>query len=271
MKGGRTLPSPFTMSIWEDVQGHDWKFRPRAREIDALLWHCTRGGQWYPGWKEFNASLNWFRSPNNITKVARFEPYAGISHVVIGPEHICEVVPLDRIPAFSSHPADEHAISVEVCQSNPGQPIEEATIANCVKFARWCKDEYGIELVRTTPESDWAWTGMTGHEDLVQGKASGKSDPGPVFWAAFMEALEDEGMELRERVERLERLLGANGIDFDYTGEPMTGEAALVEADRRGFSAFLGIGIARKDIGEHQAAPHGSDSVPEHQHGGVVR
>lgn len=256
------MPSPFTMSIWEDVQGHDWKFRPRAREIDALLWHCTRGGQRYPGWKEFSASLNWFRSPNNITKVARFEPYAGISHVVIGPEHICEVVPLDRIPAWSSHPADEHAISVEVCQSNPGQPIEEATIANCVKFARWCKDEYGIELVRTTPESDWAWTGMTGHEDLVQGKASGKSDPGPVFWAAFMKALEDDMAD-----PRLEKIIAALG-----------GEAAIDEWNAKGNSLLLGfandqarIGALEGQVAEHQASPHGSDSVPEHQHGGVVR
>jgi hypothetical protein len=179
----------FTRSIWDSVKQHNWKFRPRAVAPNALLWHATRGGQHYDGRTEQQASINWFVSPNNIVHDPRFAPYAGISHVLIGPGDIVEVVPIgDFIPAFSSHPSDEHAISIEVAQSNLGQPIEPETIANCQRFAAWASAKYGFTLGRVYPTvSDWQWTGEAGHEDTFQGKEQGKTDPGATFWEAYLE------------------------------------------------------------------------------------
>lgn len=77
--------------------------------------------------------------------------------------------------------------------------------------------------------------------------------------------LEEDAMtpDERARLERLERLLGANGIDLELDGQVVTGETALAEADRRGWSAFLGIGQAKQGVAEHghEAAGNGSGSV----------
>lgn len=39
----------YTDTVWPQVRAHSWKYRPRTRDITGILWHCTRGGQWYDG------------------------------------------------------------------------------------------------------------------------------------------------------------------------------------------------------------------------------
>ena len=187
-------------SVWPWVQPHAWKHMQRSAPITGILWHCTRGGQWYDGDTELGAYLNWVRSPNNRVPYAGGD-YAGIASFGIGPGRIVECVPDDRIPRYSSWPSDRTKLSVEVAQSNPGQPIEAETIAECVRFARWASETYEFPLTRVFPANDDNWIGMTGHEDTVQGKASGKSDPGPEFWVPFMAALEEVSMTPEEREE----------------------------------------------------------------------
>lgn len=64
-------------------------------------------------------------------------------------------------------------------------------------------------------------------------------------WLYFME--EGEDMDLRARVERLERLIGGNGVD-DNDGKRLTGEEALAWMDGRGFSLILGLANAQAAI-----------------------
>ena len=185
-----------TATVWPQVRAHPWKYRLRTRGISGILWHSTRGGQGYDGATELSAYRNWVISPNNRNGGAPalgIAPYAGIASYGIGPGQILQCVPDDHIPAWSSWPSDETKLSVEVAQSNRGQAIETATIAECVRFARAAADAYGFPLERRWPDDDNAWTGMAGHEDTVQGRASGKSDPGPEFWEPFMAALAEEG------------------------------------------------------------------------------
>lgn len=54
-------------------------------------------------------------------------------------------------------------------------------------------------------------------------------------------------MDLRARVERLERLIGGNGVD-DEDGKRLTGEEALAWMDSRGFSLHLGLGNTQKGL-----------------------
>jgi hypothetical protein len=73
-------------------------------------------------------------------------------------------------------------------------------------------------------------------------------------WVYFTE--EGEDMELRARVERLERLIGGNGVD-DGEGKRLTGEAALAWMDGRGFSLLLGLANAQAAIaGASKGGPH---------------
>lgn len=86
------------------------------------------------------------------------------------------------------------------------------------------------------------------------------------------------------RLERLERIVAANGISTAGTGTiDKQGEDALAYADERGWSAFLGVNLARTEAQTAQAsvAGHASPanhpgvgaSVPDHTHepGGVKR
>lgn len=174
-------------SIWEHVSPHRWKYRQRTRQPDAILWHATRGGQWYNGKTEYSAAINWFKSPNNRISYPGGD-YAGISHYLIGPGVICEVVAPDNyIPAWSSYPSDEHAISVEIAQSNKGQEIEKETIEACKEFTLWAEQRWNIPHVFTGQiVDDRNWKGHSGHALTIQGKMSGKSDPDQVFWDAFL-------------------------------------------------------------------------------------
>lgn len=199
-------------SIWDQVKGHAWKWRFRTQPITGVLIHCTRGGQWYDGATELGAFLNWARSANNRIPYVGGD-YAGIANYGTGPNRIVEVVPDEVVPAWSSHPSDEHVVSIEVAQSNLGQPIETETIAATVHLVRELQAEHKFPLTRVYPVNDWTWSGMAGHEDTVQGKAQGKSDPGAAFWEPFMAALEGDAMtpEEKARLERVERLLAARG------------------------------------------------------------
>lgn len=173
-------------SIWEQVRLHTWKYQPRNADINGLLWHCTRGGQWYDAVTEQRATINWFTSSGNIIHRPDGN-FAGISNYLIGPQ-IVEVIPLEYVPRWSSWPSDLHSISVEVCQSNLGQPIEPRVIENCKRLSKWAEEKYGIPHIRVLSSlGDSYWTGHIGHEDTMQGKASGKTDPGSAFWDPFWE------------------------------------------------------------------------------------
>jgi hypothetical protein len=74
-------------------------------------------------------------------------------------------------------------------------------------------------------------------------------------WLYFTE--EGEDMDLRARVERLERLIGGNGVD-DEEGKRLTGEEALAWMDGRGFSLLLGLAQTQAAMGRvwATAGPH---------------
>lgn len=73
-------------------------------------------------------------------------------------------------------------------------------------------------------------------------------------WVYFRE--EEEDMELRARVERLERLIGGNGVD-DNDGKRLTGEEALAWMDGRGVSLLLGLANAQAAIADaSNRGPH---------------
>jgi hypothetical protein len=73
-------------------------------------------------------------------------------------------------------------------------------------------------------------------------------------WLYFTEEVEE--MDLRARVERLERLIGGNGVD-DNDGKRLTGEEALAWMDGRGFSLHLGLAHTQKALSAlPPAGPH---------------
>lgn len=247
-------------SIWHShVMHHEWKYTRRTRPIVGIIWHATRGDQGYPGKKELSAFVNWAISPNN-RNTRSGSPAAGISNYGIGPGEIVEVIPDEYEARFSSWPADTIALSVEVAQSNKGQAIEPETIAACVTFAREKAAKYGFPLERVFPTNDRTWTGMTGHEDTIQGKAQGKSDPGPEFWLPFMAALKGDAMaskeydELLARIEDAELAMASGAEEPGERGERLfkaryrIGEIAAGRAQSYGDRATSAVTLSKRAL-----------------------
>ena len=194
---------PRTESVWPGVRRDEFRWRPRGQRIDALLWHITGSGHpENPARTEYLGTKRWFTHTDNRVRDPQYPDYAGMAHLLAGPDGVCLVVdPEVAIPAFSSHPSDEHVLSVEVALPTvtalAGEVDAAPLIANCVTVARWAQDTYGIDISRRERPyldaiSDWQWTGMAGHYDTKQGRASGHVDPGEQFWAALLAALEEE-------------------------------------------------------------------------------
>ena len=253
-----------TETCWPTVITHPWKYRHRAKQINGILWHSTRGNQGYDGNTELNAFCNWVRSPNNYNPGAPaygIAPYAGISSVGIGPGRIVEVVPDTYIPAWSSWQSDERKLSVEIAQSNLGQAIEPETITECVRYAKAKAAEYGFPLERVFPTNDDTWIGMAGHEDTLQGKASGKSDPGPEFWVPFMAALEGDEMTPEERAK----------LDAVYAALTGGVDSVITDWNQNGNSLLLGYALEQGKLADHISSHPGGAKVGPHTHvpGGV--
>lgn len=256
----------YTSSCWAGVKPHPWKYQPRTQPITGILWHCTRGGQGYDGTKELSAYRNWCVSPNNRVEFVGGD-YAGIASVGIGPGDILECMPDGYVPRYSSWPSDATKLSVEIAQSNRGQAIEPATIEQCVIYAKANSERYQFPLVRVFPQNDANWIGMAGHEDTQQGKASGKTDPGPEFWVPFMAALEGEvsrqeyedllisvfsGSE-EAALPRDQRLANA----LYRSGEIVKGNAASVNDRATSAIALASTGGGGGGVPEHQHIPGG--------------
>ena len=195
-----TIADLITDDISSIVVSQPWKHGPRSRPINAIVWHFTGSGIDYDADTEYGATLNWFRSPNNVVHDGN-QKYAGMSNLVVGAGKVCLAVPLAVMPKYSSWASDEHAISIEVAHSFEGQAWNPQVIETCVAVGAALREAYNIPHIRVRPRDeapdDWRWAGEAGHQDTWQGREAGKADPGEEFWALYMEA--DMGMSNDER------------------------------------------------------------------------
>lgn len=177
--------------LWPHVSAHTWKWQRGRVDVAGIIWHATRSG--IPGRtaaQEYASALNWFRSANNVVRDAAGNPwYGAMAHYVIGGGRVCRAVPEELVPRFSAGIHDFRAISVEVGQATRATPFDSADLDLCRGLALELSSRYGFPLGRI-PYVDAAnvgWPGEVGHEDTAQGRKQGKSDPGPLFWEAFLQ------------------------------------------------------------------------------------
>lgn len=181
----------FDDDIWPTIRAHAWKWGPGRLEVAGIIWHATRSGiAGRTAAQEYASTLNWFRSPNNIVRTAAGEPwYGALTHYVIGGGRVCRALPEDLVPRYSAGAHDSRAISVEVGQATADTPYDPRDIALCRELAAELSDRHGFPLGRVpfVDSNNRGWPGEVGHEDTAQGRASGKSDPGPLFWEAYLQ------------------------------------------------------------------------------------
>lgn len=200
--------------IWSSVREHGWKWQRGRVAVRGIIWHATRSGiAGRSAGQEYWSCLNWFRSPNNVVRDAAGNPwYGGMSNYVIGGGRVCLAVPDEFVPRFSAGVHDFFALSVELGQATNGDPYDPRDIELARRFAEDKAHEYGFRLGRLpfVDGNNSQWPGEVGHEDTAQGRGQGKTDPGPLFWSAYLREREDEPMTPAER-----RLLAVAGGDYD--------------------------------------------------------
>jgi len=184
------------IDLWPQIRPHGWKWQRRVG-VRGIIWHATRSGiAGRTAAEEFSSTCNWFVSPNNRVDFPG-DMYAGMSNLVIGGGRIARAVPFEYAPHYSAGVHDQMAISIEVAQATNETPYDPRDIALCHDVARELAATYGFALGRLpyVGGANAEFPGEVGHEDTAQGRGQGKSDPGALFWAAY---LEEEDMGISE-------------------------------------------------------------------------
>ncbi len=257
--------------IWNDVRPHQWKWQVGRIDTVGIIWHATRSG--IPnrtGLQEYYSALNWFKSPNNVVRDSAGNPwYGGLAHYIVGGGRVCRVLPEEYVPRFSAGTHDFRAISIEVGQGTNDTPYDPRDIELCHELAEELSSRYGFHLGRIPfiDGDNRGWPGEVGHEDTAQGRQSGKSDPGPLFWQSYMA----EGKnEMNEKERRLMLLMASvlaghpNGEEFKTVEEALPFYESYEANDLR-FSIGLGQtqALLNKHINEH---PAGGSADSDHKH-----
>lgn len=259
------------VDLWPQIQPHAWKYQSGRVDVVGIIWHATRSGiPNRPAALEFQSACNWFISPHNaVLDSAGNKWYSGMSSYIIGGGRVARAVPEELVPRFSAGIHDFRAISIEMAQGTNGDPYEERDVLLSRELATELATKYGFPLGRIpfVNANNQGWPGEVGHEDTAQGRQQGKSDPGSLWWTQYN--MED-GMTPNElyRLERMEKILGGFGIAKDpvayvASGQDPSllifGEEALEYAFGKQWSAFLGVGITRAELGVHLTGHNDGD------------
>ena len=177
--------------LWPDVQPHRWKWQDGRVDVAGIIWHATRSGiAGRTAAQEYRSAMNWFRSANNVVRDSAGNAwYGAMAHYIIGGGTVCRALPEELVPRFSAGVHDFSAISIEVAQATRDTPFEPADIELCRELAAELSGRYGFPRRRISfvDAGNHGWPGEVGHQDTAQGRGAGKSDPGTLFWAAYLE------------------------------------------------------------------------------------
>lgn len=153
----------------------------------AVIIHSTRSGREdFTDDQELEATLSWFSKPESNAS----------AHLVISSSQIVRVVD-DAHAAWHAGQHNYYAYGIELTQPTIDRPYTDGHYA---LLARACAHylSLGVPLIHL-PRYDSGQRGFVGHDQTVQGKRSGKTDPGPQFdWDRFIRMVEAELTEEEE-------------------------------------------------------------------------
>jgi len=154
---------------------------PFLRKPKIVVMHSTRSGQpHFSDSQELGATLNWFVNPEGAS-----------SHWVLSELERVRVVQ-DSLIAWHSAYLNSRSWGIELTQPTIDRPFTDGHYANAALI--------GQNYVKLGVAPVWLeyWdgndaSGFVAHEDTIQGRQSGKSDPGPKFdRARLISSLEDD-------------------------------------------------------------------------------
>lgn len=269
----------------------------RGREIAGVMIHATRSGT--KGTKDGPGTENWLGHPSNTQAVSSSWDslfWDDGTQVQLGDRD-------NSFPTWCAGYGDAgtwnaglYYLQYELAQGTVDSPFAEATIDSLAQQVARDAKTYDFPIVRLPflTQVGPVPRGITAHDACANGRKLGKSDPGYLFpWDAFIERAnhylnggEDElSAEDRARLDRLERLLGGNGITVRVTadnidivrkGHPdakvgedrvLIGGHAVEYLDVMQISVPEGTHNLNKALTEHIANhASGIGGVPEHTH-----
>lgn len=154
--------------------------RDPGTKPDLVIIHCTRSGLDHIPDTELQRTLTWFKDPES-------EASAHLVQHDNGDWWYC--VPWTR-KAYGAGYLNNRALHIELVQAKADVPFSDIAIQRLGDAVVWLCGLYGIPKVRVMDETK---SGIIGHEDTAQGRAAGKSDPGPMFdWPTFMRSIGGE-------------------------------------------------------------------------------
>lgn len=169
------------LAIWK---GSGWPHGPPQ----VIKIHSTRGGQ--PNRRsldghdlEMSSTTNWFQNLNSRAS----------ANLIVSPREIVRCVSDDSFP----WDAKEHSAwgpAIELTQSLSTDPYYDAQYRQAAYICREYNQMFGIPMVYI-PDFSNGMKGITGHDNTVQGRRDGKTDPGDEFdWDKFMRLCRGEDM-----------------------------------------------------------------------------
>ena len=167
---------------------------PRGAWSPAPLYifiHSTRSSiPDNPPEAELEATLNWFRNPNSGASAHVVIDWWGGEHEVVEPTY----------PAWHANTQwpghNLQGLSIELTQPTNDHPFSPEQYEGAARVCKRWGQDYDIPMqhINDIPlVSRLAGTrGIIGHDESPQGRAWGKSDPGPEWdWAHFMGLLHE--------------------------------------------------------------------------------
>ncbi len=185
------MTTTFDDNLWPRVSNHLWKWRKRTRRIRLVLIHTTRSGQPnFTSLKEYEATRNWFESPNNKQQ-GRTEQYGGMASYIVGGGKIAQVMPEDVHPVYSLGHGDREGVSIEIAQATGETPIAAEDFDLAAQLTADICKRHNIPPVMLPwlSEDNHEGPGIARHDRSDNGRDLGKSDPGVMFHDQDFEAL----------------------------------------------------------------------------------
>ncbi len=141
----------------------------------TVIIHATRSGHSMNP-TEFIGTLNYMATPGTVS-----------SHWVIARNGTKARVVADNRQAWHAQEDNYNAWGIELEQGIEADGFTQEQIAALVLVCRGYIEDFGVAAVHCATSTE---PGFIGHQETVQGKRNGKSDPGHLFdWTAFIAAL----------------------------------------------------------------------------------
>lgn len=241
----------------ERVPGPSNKVYAATNACAGVVWHSMEG--WYAG------------SLGELLKPSRSASW--MFSIKLGGELVQHYPVTACCWASGNRYANCQWWSVEL-EGTHTMPINGAQLATALQLIEEWEAYSGRTASRSEPKTMYEHREVATMEVPNAGPTACPSGRYTLLWAALAQR-EDDAMTPAElaRLERLERIVAGNGIDMD--GDNVAdrfGEDALETADTGGWSAFLGVAIARQDFADHAHDHPGASTVTQHIHepGGVL-